>query len=254
MDRETLFAICFWRERHLFSCSFAKSFYVCTSDYFYYLLFWFLFLTFVPIFFSLDLNSPFTFQPNEVCNRAVIRSSEPTEGLKIQGGIVFWNRVLRRHFLGIKMEHWNNFVWAHFYKIFEIFEVPYWPESKGKGKELKLAKVCKGCLKPIFFLWFSHWWNRFCDWLGVAKDIKDLIKFYWKVMTSDLISNKKRFFDGTCSDSNLSHIEEGPGEGGQMPLWFYRLSHLSRSIGFITNFPNPACTKFRLLFPASSTL
>ena len=33
-------------------------------------------------------------------------------------------------------------------------------------------------------------------------------------MTSDVISNKKRFFDGTCSDSNLSHIEEGPGEGG----------------------------------------
>ena len=54
--------------------------------------FWLLLLSFVlisffklSIFFSLDLNSPFTFQPNEVCNRAMIRSSEPSEGLKIRG-------------------------------------------------------------------------------------------------------------------------------------------------------------------------
>ena len=43
---------------------------------------------------------------------------------------VCWNGVLGRHFLGIKMEHWNN-VWAHFYKILLVFEVPYWPRVKG---------------------------------------------------------------------------------------------------------------------------
>ena len=31
-----------------------------------------------------------------------------------------------------------------------------------------------------FFLWFTHWWHRLCetDWLGVCKDIKDILKFY----------------------------------------------------------------------------
>ena len=47
-------------------------------------------------------------------------------------------------------------------------------------KKLKLPKVGKGCLKLSFFLWFTHWWNRLCetDWLGVGKDIKEILKFY----------------------------------------------------------------------------
>ena len=49
------------------------------------------------------------------------------------------------------------------------------PESNGCLKKLKLLKVGKGCLNLSFFLWFTHWWNRFCetDWLGVGKDIKN---------------------------------------------------------------------------------
>ena len=47
-------------------------------------------------------------------------------------------------------------------------------------KKLKLPKVGKKCLKLSFFLWFTHWWNCFCetDWLRVCKDIKEILKFY----------------------------------------------------------------------------
>ena len=68
-------------------------------------------------------------------------------------------------------------IWAHFYKILLVFEVPY---QRDAWKKLKLPKVGKGCLKLSFFLWFTHWWNCLCetDWLGVGKDIKEILKFY----------------------------------------------------------------------------
>ena len=53
------------------------------------------------------------------------------------------------------------------------------PESKGCLEKLKLPKFGKGCLKLSFFLWFTHLWNRLCetDWLGVVKDIKEILNF-----------------------------------------------------------------------------
>ena len=47
-------------------------------------------------------------------------------------------------------------------------------------KKLKLPKVGKECLRLSFFLWFTHEWNCFRerDWLGVGKDIKEILKFY----------------------------------------------------------------------------
>ena len=30
-------------------------------------------------------------------------------------------------------------------------------------KKLKLSNIGKGCLKHSFFLWFTNWWNRFCE-------------------------------------------------------------------------------------------
>ena len=53
-------------------------------------------------------------------------------------------------------------------------------------KKLKLPKFGKGCLKFSFFLWFTHWWNRLCEtgWLGVGKDIKEILKFYKNLPTT----------------------------------------------------------------------
>ena len=72
-------------------------------------------------------------------------------------------------------------VWAHFYKILLVFEVPYWPPSqKNAWKKIKQQKVGKGCLKLSSFFWFTHWWNHLCetDWFGVGKDINKILKFY----------------------------------------------------------------------------
>ena len=86
-----------------------------------------------------------------------------------------WNGIL----CGLSWESKCNIqinVWAQFYKILLDFEVPYQP----RVKELKLPKVGKGCFKPSFFLWFTHWWNCLSetDWLGVGKNIKEIVKFY----------------------------------------------------------------------------
>ena len=45
-------------------------------------------------------------------------------------------------------------------------------------KKLKLSKICEGCLKLSFFLWFTHGWNRLFEtvWLGVDNDIKEILK------------------------------------------------------------------------------
>ena len=47
-------------------------------------------------------------------------------------------------------------------------------------KKLKLPKVGKGCLKLSFILWLTHSWNCLCDtdWLGVGKDMKQILKIY----------------------------------------------------------------------------
>ena len=70
--------------------------------------------------------------------------------------------------------------WAHFCKILLFLKYLINPESKGCLEKLKLPKFGKGCLKLSFFLCFTHWWNRLCetDWLGVGKDIKQILKFY----------------------------------------------------------------------------
>ena len=54
------------------------------------------------------------------------------------------------------------------------------PSQRDAWKKLKLPKVGKGHLKLSFFLWFTLWWNhlRETDWLGVGKDIKEILKFY----------------------------------------------------------------------------
>ena len=44
------------------------------------------------------------------------------------GGTVCWNGVLHGHFLGIKMQHWNECLST--YKISQVFEVPYRPQVK----------------------------------------------------------------------------------------------------------------------------
>ena len=101
-------------------------------------------------------------------------------------------------------------VWAHFYKILSVFEVPYRPRVKGMpGKRLKLPKVGKTCLKICFFIWFTHWWNRFCesDWLGVSKDTKKYLNFI--KMSSD--------FDFTVTSWFLGNICIKPHFNTQCP-------------------------------------
>ena len=43
-------------------------------------------------------------------------------------------------------------------------------------KKLTLSKSGKRCLKLRFFLWFTHLCET--DWLGVSKDIKEILIFY----------------------------------------------------------------------------
>ena len=52
--------------------------------------------------------------------------------------------------------------------------------QKDAWKKLKLPKVGRGCPKLRFFLWLTHWWSHFCetDWLGVGKDVKEILRFY----------------------------------------------------------------------------
>ena len=67
-------------------------------------------------------------------------------------------------------------VWAHSHKILLV----YLPRVKMMPEKTKTTKIGKGSLKLSFFLWFAHWWNHLCgtDWLGVVKDIKEILKFY----------------------------------------------------------------------------
>ena len=64
-------------------------------------------------------------------------------------------------------------VWAHFYKILLVFEVLHWPES------YNYKKLAKDASNIAFFM-VPHWWHRLCetDWLGVGKNINEILKFY----------------------------------------------------------------------------
>ena len=72
-------------------------------------------------------------------------------------------------------------VWAHFYKILFVFDVPYQPRGKGMpGKSYNYQKLVKDTSN--LFLFFILWWSCLCekDWLWVGKDIKKILKFLKK--------------------------------------------------------------------------
>ena len=84
------------------------------------------------------------------------------------------------HFLGIKMHHWIKCLSSLLSDFVSFWSNLSTPNQGDAWKKLKLPKAGKGCLKLRFFLWFTHWCNRLCEtnWLGVSKDIKEILKFY----------------------------------------------------------------------------
>ena len=91
-----------------------------------------------------------------------------------------WNKVLHRHFLRIKMQHWNKCPTSLLYNFVSFWSTFRTPSQREACKKLKLPKVCKRCLNLSVLICFTHWWNHLCEtgWLGVSKDIKGILNAY----------------------------------------------------------------------------
>ena len=111
-----------------------------------------------------------------------------------------WSGVLCKHFLRIKMQHWNKCLTELIFISFRSILLN--PCQKDARKKLKLPKVGKGHLKPSFFLWFIYWWIHLCetDWLGVGKDIKKMSSDFNVSVTSWFLEyvHLKPYFNTQC--------------------------------------------------------
>ena len=58
---------------------------------------------------------------------------------------VCWNGVLRRHFLGIEMQHWNKCLKSLFKDFVSFWSTLSTPSQRDAWKKLKIPKVGKGC-------------------------------------------------------------------------------------------------------------
>ena len=63
---------------------------------------------------------------------------------------VCWNRVLRGHFLGIKMQHWNKCLTSPFIRFLLVFEVPYRPRVRHPAWKTWIHN----------YLWLMTWWVK----------------------------------------------------------------------------------------------
>jgi hypothetical protein len=70
--------------------------------------------------------------------------------------------------------------------------------------------IDRRCLKLSLLLWFTHWWNCLCetDWLGVAKDIEEILK----------LKKKRSDFNFTVTSWFLGNVRVIPYLNRQCPI------------------------------------
>ena len=106
-------------------------------------------------------------------------------------------------------------VWAHFYKILLVFEVPYWPRVKEMpGKKLKLPKVGKHT-SNLASLYVSHIdaiiiMKQIC--LGLARNTKILLKWAQTLISLLHSGSQKMSAENPISKHSVGEREKGSKE------------------------------------------